>query len=117
MSPVFIGDVADAFVGAISDPRTVGKVYELGGPEVLSWEEMVRRVADAVGRRKLLLPTPIGLLKIGATLFDWLPFFPATREQLVMLEEGNTADPAELEKLISRPATPFSPENLAYLRR
>ena len=115
MSPVFIGDVVDAFVNALVDAETIGQVYELGGPEELSWKEMVQRIATATGRKKLLLPTPLVFMKIGATLFDWLPFFPATREQLKMLEEGNTADPAVLEALINRPALPFTPENLAYL--
>lgn len=116
MSPVSIDDVADAFIHALRDPETVGKIYELGGPEELSWQEMVRRVAAAADRKKLLVPMPISLMKIGATLFDWLPFFPATRDQLTMLEEGNTADPAALESLIGRPALPFSAENLAYLK-
>ena len=77
---------------------------------------MVQRIANAAGKEKILLPMPIGLMKIGATLFDWLPFFPATRDQLTMLQEGNTASPNELEKLIGRPARSFTKENLAYLR-
>jgi uncharacterized protein YbjT (DUF2867 family) len=117
MSPVSVIDVADAFVNALANPETIGQVYELGGPEVLSWEDMVRRVADAVDTKKSIVPIPIGLLKIGAMLFDWLPFFPATREQLTMLEEGNTAQPDALEKLIGRPLTPFTPKNLAYLKK
>jgi len=44
-----------------------------------------------------------------------LPFFPATRDQLTMLAEGNTADSAVLETLINRPPTAFVPENLSYL--
>ena len=115
MSPVHIQDVADAFVGSLSDADTIGKTYMLGGPEVLTWEEMVQRVAAAAGRRKWMLPMPVGLMKFGATLFDWLPFFPATRDQLTMLAEGNTADSAVLETLINRPPTAFVPENLSYL--
>jgi NADH dehydrogenase len=115
MSPVHIQDVADAFVGALSNAATVGETYVLGGPEVLTWEEMVQRVAAAVGRRKWILPMPVGLMKFGATLFDWLPFFPATRDQLTMLAEGNTADSADLEMLINRPPTAFVPENLSCL--
>ena len=115
MSPVYIKDVADAFVAALDDANTIGRRFALGGPEVLSWAEMLRRIADAVGKRKLTLPMPIGLMKIGATLFDWLPFFPVTRDQLTMLAEGNTADPAELKTLIGREPARFSAENLAYL--
>lgn len=116
MSPVFIGDVVDAFVKALADADTIGKTYPLGGPEVLSWKEMVQRVANASGRDKWFVTMPIGLMKLGATLFDWLPFFPATRDQLTMLEEGNTADPAILESLTGRPAAAFNAENLSYLR-
>ena len=116
MSPVAIEDVADAFVNVLSSADAVGKTYVLGGPEELTWEEMIRRVAAAAERRKLVLPMPLGIMKFAATLFDWLPFFPATRDQLTMLEEGNTAPPGPLEQLISRPAAAFTPEALAYLR-
>ena len=116
MSPVHVCDVADAFVSSLENPSTFGKRFVLGGPEVLSWPEMLRRIAAAVGKRKLVLPMPIGLMKTGATLFDWLPFFPVTRDQLTMLAEGNTADSIALQELIGRDARPFLPENLAYLR-
>ena len=117
MSPVSIDDVADAFVNALTNRDTIGKTYPLGGPEVLSWKTMVQRVAAAAGRDKWFVSVPLGLMKIGATFFDWLPFFPATRDQLTMLEEGNTADPAFVESLTGRPAAAFDAGNLAYLRK
>ena len=117
MSPVHVADVVDAFVKALSDAATVGQSYDLGGPDVLSWAEMLRRIAEAVGKQKIVLPMPIAIMKFGATLFDWLPFFPATRDQLTMLAEGNTADPAILKGLIDREPTAFDAESLAYLRR
>jgi uncharacterized protein YbjT (DUF2867 family) len=116
MSPVHVEDVARAFAVSLTNDETVGEVYELGGPEVLTWTDMIRRIADAVGRRKWILPMPIGLMKIAAALLDWLPAFPVTRDQLSMLEEGNVAGSDELEKLTGRRATPFEPANLAYLR-
>lgn len=117
MSPVHVSDVAAAFVTSLADSATIGRRYELGGPEVLSWPDMLRRISVAVGKRKVILPMPIAIMRFGATLFDWLPFFPVTRDQLVMLAEGNTADPAALRALIGRDPTPFVPDNLAYLRR
>ncbi len=116
MSPVFIDDVVDAFVNALGDPDTVGKTYALGGPDVLTWKEMVQRVAAAAARDKWFVTMPLVVMKTGATFFDWLPFFPATRDQLAMLEEGNTADPSVIEALIGRPPAPFEAANLAYLR-
>lgn len=115
MSPVHIDDVARAFVAALENDKTIGQTFALGGPEVLSWQTMVRRIAEATGRSKWLLPMPIWIMRIGATLFDWLPFFPVTRGQLTMLEEGNTADPAVLKQLIGRDPQAFSVDALGYL--
>jgi NADH dehydrogenase len=116
MSPVHVEDVAQAFVTALEDPTVVGKTCVLAGPEVLSWSDMLRRIAQTVGRNKWILPMPIGLMKIAATLFGWLPFFPVTRDQLTMLAEGNIGDPADLASLIGREPRAFVPPNLAYLR-
>lgn len=115
MSPVHVEDVAEAFVRAIDNPSTIGDIYELGGPEAISWGDMIRRIAAATGRRKRLLTMPIGIMKFGATLFDWLPFFPATRDQLTMLAEGNVVSPADCESLLGRPPRAFAAENLSYL--
>jgi uncharacterized protein YbjT (DUF2867 family) len=115
MSPVHVRDVADAFVNALTDDSTIGKSFVLGGPEVVSWPEMLRRISAAVGKKKFILPMPIGFMKLGATLFDWLPFFPVTRDQLTMLADGNTAEPDDLTALIKREPAAFSPDNLDYL--
>jgi NADH dehydrogenase len=115
MSPVHIEDVASAFLTALENDECVGKTYALGGPEVLTWKEMVSRIAAATDQRKWFLPMPIALMRVGATLFDWLPFFPVTREQLTMLEEGNVADAAVVKALIGREPMSFSTTNLDYL--
>ena len=78
---------------------------------------MIGRVAKAVGTDKWVMPVPVRLMTLGATLFDWLPFFPVTRDQLTMLAEGNTVDPSIIESLIGRPPKAFAPENLSYLTR
>jgi len=116
MSPVHVEDVADAFAVALEDDDTVGGCYSLAGPDVLTWGEVIRRVADAVGRDKWLLPMPVELMFLAAALLDWLPVFPVTRDQLRMLAEGNTAAPDELMQLIGRKPRPFSVEQLKYLQ-
>ena len=115
MSPVHIGDVARAFVAALENDKTIGQTFALGGPEVLSWRTMVCRIAEATGRQKWILPMPLWIMRVGATLFDWLPFFPVTRGQLTMLEEGNTADPEATEQLTGQKPRGFTVENLHYL--
>ena len=116
MSPVHVEDVAAAFISALEDPATFGKTFRLGGPEELSWAEMIERVAAAVGKKKTVLPVPIGLMKLGATMLDWLPAFPVTRDQLTMLAQGNTAPTDALRDLVGNTPRAFEAQNLAYLR-
>jgi NADH dehydrogenase len=117
MSPVHVHDVAAALVAALRDPATTGQCIVLGGPESLSWKQMIERIALAVGRRKIFLPMPIGLMSVAATLLDRFAWFPVTRDQLTMLAQGNSADPAALAALIGRAPLAFSPANLGYLRQ
>lgn len=116
MSPVHASDVAAAFVAALQDPASIGQCFVLGGPESLSWQQMLERIAQTVGRRKLFLPMPIGLMSVAATLFDRFAWFPVTRDQLTMLAQGNSADPGALAALIGRAPLAFAPANLGYLR-
>ncbi|MCZ6808127.1 MAG: integrase core domain-containing protein, partial [Proteobacteria bacterium] len=58
-----VQDVAQAFLTALRESSTIGKTYVLGGPEVLSWTEMLRRIARTVGRKKWILPMPIGIIE------------------------------------------------------
>ena len=115
MSPVHVDDVALAACKLLQDSAATG-TYLLGGPEVLSWTEMIHRIAGAVGKRKWVMPMPIALMKLAATLLDRIPAFPVTRDQLTMLAEDNTAEPDVLERLIGRPAQAFDNETLAYLK-
>ncbi|MBT8079155.1 MAG: NAD(P)H-binding protein [Gammaproteobacteria bacterium] len=117
MSPVHVEDVADAFVGSLDDARTAGEIYTLGGPDDLSWSELIRRVAETVQRRKWIIPCPIGMMKFVAGLFAWSSFFPVTPDQLTMLAEGNTVNTGHLEKLLGKTPRRFTVRNLAYLKR
>lgn len=116
MSPVHVEDVADAFVAALSDADTYGQTYTLAGPESLTWATLLRRIAQASGKEKWIVPMPIELLKLAATFLDRLPQFPVTRDQLSMLAEGNSGDPTELAALIGRPPRRFDETGLSYLR-
>ena len=116
MSPVHVTDVASAFVRAVEDDSLNEKVIELGGPESLSWSEMLIRIAAACGKKKWIIPTPIGLMQVAAFLLDWVPAFPVTRDQLTMLAEGNTVEQDVLSGLTGRTPTAFTAANLGYLK-
>ncbi len=116
MSPVHATDVATAFVRAVDDDSLTGQLIELGGSEALSWTSILVRIAEACGKKKWILPMPVGLMQVAAFLLDWAPVFPVTRDQLTMLAEGNTVDPSVLPGITGRTPTPFTAEHLRYLK-
>lgn len=117
MAPVHVEDVAAAFARALTDDDTVGETYELCGPGVLTWDDMLETVASAAGKSKLILPMPTSLMRLGATLLDWIPAFPVTRDQLTMLEQDNVCANSRTTELIEREPAAFSVDNLGYLAR
>ncbi|MCB1772428.1 MAG: NAD(P)H-binding protein [Gammaproteobacteria bacterium] len=114
LSPVHVRDVAQAFVAALLSPNTIGQVLELGGPESLTWKEILTRIAAAAGKSKLMLPVPAFGIAAAAALLDRFEAFPVTRDQLKMLMQGNTCGSAALTQLGISP-TGFCEESLAYL--
>jgi NADH dehydrogenase len=89
MQPVFAGDVADAIALAVDGKLKAGSVYELGGPEVFSFEELMRFVLKTTERRRLLLPVPFGLMKFNAFFLQYLPKPPITPDQVELLKHDN----------------------------
>ena len=71
LAPVFVGDVARAFSAALADDRSVGRTYQLCGPDILSLREVVSEIAKALGRKRIILglPDPVG--RIQAWLMDY----------------------------------------------
>ena len=116
LSPVHVEDVAQAFVKALQDDTLLRQKVYLGGPEALSWPEIIERIAAAAGKTKIVIPMPIGMMKLAALLLDWIPMFPVTRDQLTMLVEGNVVEPDELARIIGREPRRFDSDSLSYLR-
>lgn len=117
MAPVHVRDVAAAFVKALETPDTVGGVFVLCGPDSLTWRVLITRIAEACGRRKLMLPAPALPLRMAGAMFDRFAWFPITRDQLTMLLEGNTGDSSAVFRMLDITPRAFSVENLAYLTR
>ena len=88
--PLYVGDAADAVVAAVEGQVKAGKIYELGGPEVLSHREIVERVLHETMRRNPLIPVPRGIGKLLAAPFAILPFAPLlTGDQVELLQFDN----------------------------
>jgi NADH dehydrogenase len=75
-APVFVGDVCAAFEKALADRSTIGQVYELGGPDVVTLREIVAMTRDALGLRRLIVGLPDPLGKLQAAVFGLVPGKP-----------------------------------------
>jgi NADH dehydrogenase len=96
--PVYVGDVAEAIARALEGRAQTGAAYELGGPEVKTFRELMQYVCDVIGRRRLLLPLPFAAgeaMAFGTELADSLSLglFPkmllTTRDQMKLLAVDN----------------------------
>ena len=95
--PVYVGDVADAVMAALSLPDKgkdgpCGQVYELGGPEILSFKELYQRMFTYTNRPRALVSLPYGLAKIQATFMSLLPKPLLTPDQVESLKTDNIVD-------------------------
>lgn len=94
--PVYVGDVADAVVKCVEDPTTRGRTYELGGPIVYTFKEMLQTILGVIERRRLLVPIPFSLAYIPAFFLQFLPGKLLTPDQVTFLKGSNVVAPDSL---------------------
>jgi NADH dehydrogenase len=87
--PVYVGDVADAIMAALARPEAPGKVYELGGPKVYSFKDIMELMLRQTARRRLLVPLPFAVARVYAWFLEKWPQPVLTRDQLRLLERDN----------------------------
>jgi uncharacterized protein YbjT (DUF2867 family) len=92
--PVFVGDVAAAVSAALDGRAQPGTIYELGGPEVKTFEELLRLMLREIDRRRLLVPLPFAIARLQAFFLEWLPKPLLTRDQVTLLERDNVVSEA-----------------------
>lgn len=96
--PVFAGDVASAVVAAIEGRADDGEVYELGGPEVRSFKQLMQFMLATIERQRLLVPIPFALAKFQAGILQLLPKPLLTPDQVELLRGDVTvSDQAKRE--------------------
>jgi NADH dehydrogenase len=88
--PVYVGDVADAVMQVLVRPEAAGAIYELGGPRIMTFREILGWIVAQTGRHRPLVAVPGAV----ASLMASIPFSGLTKDQLLMLERDNVANPA-----------------------
>lgn len=94
--PVYVADVADAAVKCLTDSHCAGKTYELGGPKVYSFKQLLQLMLQTINRRRLLVPLPFSVAEIQAFFLEKLPQPMLTRDQVALLRRDNIVEPGAL---------------------
>ena len=92
--PVYVGDVAAAAAKAVAGEAKPGTVYELGGPEVVTFRQCMEIMLETIGRRRLLLPIPFAAGRMMGSVLGLLPKPLLTSDQVRMLELDNVVSEA-----------------------
>jgi NADH dehydrogenase len=90
---VYVCDVADAVSRCVTDPETAGMTYELGGPSIYTFRELMQLLLAEIHRRRLLLPLPFPIAMLKASVLELLPRPMLTRDQVRLLRQDNVVSP------------------------
>jgi NADH dehydrogenase len=103
IQPIWVDDVAEHFARAVDLPDAANRTFEVGGPDVVTWDALYLTIAKVLGKRRRLLHVPAGLARAGAASTQWIPGSPLTTDQIAMIEAGDNtitnADAAETFQL------------------
>ena len=92
-APVYVGDVADAFVKSLNDPATYGQSYNLCGPDIYSLKQLMEYTVKLLGKRRCVIGLGQGPSMLMANIFQYMPFFrPLTRDNYRSLQVDSVCD-------------------------
>ena len=94
--PVYVGDVADAVISCLDDPATAGRTYELGGPKIYTFRELLELLLQEIRRKRWFIDLPFGVAALQARLMSMLPNPPLTPDQVELLKRDNVVSPGAL---------------------
>jgi NADH dehydrogenase len=89
IQPIWVEDVAEHFARGVDHPQAANRTFEIGGPDVVTWNELYLKIAKVLGKRRKLVHIPTGLARTGAQLTQWAPGAPLTTDQIAMIEAGD----------------------------
>ncbi|GGE32951.1 oxidoreductase [Agaricicola taiwanensis] len=110
--PVFVGDVAAAVTLGVEGRLKPRTVYELGGPEVKTFRELMDYVLKTTYRKRFLVPVPFGLAKMKAHVLQLLPKPLLTVDQVELLREDNVVSPEAIAQKRSLPGMGVAPTSI-----
>ena len=94
--PIFVGDLSAAIVTVLDDAAAKSRTYELGGPGVYSFKELMQIMLRQIGRDRALVTVPFGLAMVKAAFLQFLPGKLLTPDQVTLLKSDNVVAPTAL---------------------
>jgi NADH dehydrogenase len=113
--PVFAGDVATAIADAVDGRATPGATYELGGPEVLTFKQLMQFTLDTIERRRALVPLPFPIASLMASVLQFAPGAPLTPGQVEMLRTDNVVSDDAKRDRRTLEAFGIAPDSIATI--
>ena len=108
IQPIWVEDVAAHFAAGVEKPEAANRTFELGGPDVVTWDELWARLKRVLGVRRPSVHVPIGLMRVPAVALERLPNPPVTRDLLKMLEAGdNVVSSTDVVETFGLPLVPL----------
>ncbi len=105
--PVSVHNLAEAVAAALVNAAAANSIYDIGGPEPLSWKQQLDIIGKVVNKKVRKLEIPLFFSKPLVAAAGFLPFSPINSEQLSMLVRDNLADNSRLLKDLNLILTPF----------
>jgi uncharacterized protein YbjT (DUF2867 family) len=115
IQPIFVKDVAKAFVDALEKPKTVGEIYPIAGSQRFTWPEFYKTASRIIrGRERMVSGIPVPIAKMMAKIGP--PLFPFNRDQVIMSQEDNTADMSKFKGDFGWEPRPFEETLQSYAK-
>lgn len=115
LAPVFVRDVGELVADALVTPAAENQTLEVGGPETLTMDEIVREALRVSGRRRAILHAPAALMRLAARPLTLLPAPPLTPDAVDFITASAEVDTRGLAACLPRPLTPLSDALATYL--
>ncbi len=117
INPLFVGDLGKHVAAAVGNEAVLNRTFELGGPEELTMDEVVRTALKVAGKRRFLLHQPGGMMKFGASVLQHMPGRPLTPDAVDFITMDGVVDTTELREAFGLPLTRLEDGLRTYLPR
>jgi uncharacterized protein YbjT (DUF2867 family) len=108
LQPIWIDNVAEYYAAAIDRPEAANRTFELGGPDIVTYEELYDRIKRVLAKRRPKLRLPFGLMHVNAAILEALPGpSPITRDQLKMIQVDNVVSNSDAQETFAVELVPL----------